>query len=72
MDRRKFLVSSAIAGTGSMLIPSCLGRANQSNPTFLSGYKELYASNPRKATIEWFRNARYGMFIHYGLYSLLN
>ncbi|MGB2823737.1 MAG: alpha-L-fucosidase, partial [Phycisphaerae bacterium] len=26
---------------------------------------------PRRAALEWFRNARYGLFIHYGLYSLL-
>jgi alpha-L-fucosidase len=28
--------------------------------------------SPRETMIEWFREARYGLFIHYGLYSLLN
>ncbi len=29
------------------------------------------APNPRAANIEWFREARYGLFLHFGLYSLL-
>ena len=28
-------------------------------------------ADPRAAAVEWFRNARYGLFLHYGLYSLL-
>lgn len=27
--------------------------------------------NPRDAAVAWFRNAKYGLFIHYGLYSQL-
>ena len=40
-------------------------------PPYLEDYADLYAANPRGAAIKWFREARYGMFIHYGLYSLL-
>jgi len=40
-------------------------------PSYLENYKELYAKNPRQANIEWFKNARYGLFLHYGLYSIL-
>ena len=40
-------------------------------PSYLRGYEEIYATNPRKAAVEWFRNARFGLFMHYGLYSLL-
>ncbi|MCF7855421.1 MAG: alpha-L-fucosidase [Candidatus Pacebacteria bacterium] len=40
-------------------------------PTYLSDYKAEYAKNPRKAALQWFRDAKYGLFIHYGLYSLL-
>ena len=38
---------------------------------FLADYVPEHGGNPRAATLAWFREARYGMFIHYGLYSLL-
>jgi len=40
-------------------------------PSYLKGYEALYAQDPRKAALQWFREARYGLFMHYGLYSLL-
>lgn len=40
-------------------------------PSFLEGYQTLYAQNPRQATLEWFKQTRYGLFLHYGLYSVL-
>ncbi len=40
-------------------------------PSYLKGYETLYARDPRAAAVQWFRDAKFGMFIHYGLYSLL-
>jgi len=40
-------------------------------PSYLNDYQKEYQENPREANIKWFKNAGYGMFIHYGLYSLL-
>jgi len=40
-------------------------------PSYLSGYEDMYAENPREAALTWFEEAEFGMFIHYGLYSLL-
>jgi alpha-L-fucosidase len=40
-------------------------------PAYLNNYKEEYKKNPREANIHWFRDAQFGMFIHYGLYSQL-
>ncbi|MBD3176106.1 MAG: alpha-L-fucosidase precursor [Armatimonadia bacterium] len=40
-------------------------------PSFLKGYEHLYTASPREATLAWSRDARYGLFLHYGLYSLL-
>jgi alpha-L-fucosidase len=43
---------------------------DSSAPSYLSGYDQLYRQDPHRAAVEWFRNARFGLFIHYGLYSL--
>lgn len=40
-------------------------------PNYLRAHADLYHSDPRAAGIRWFRDARYGLFMHYGLYSLL-
>ena len=40
-------------------------------PSFLRGYEQGYARDPKQAVVEWFREAKFGLFIHYGLYSLL-
>lgn len=40
-------------------------------PSYLAGYECLYATDPRQAARQWFREARFGLFLHYGLYSLL-
>jgi len=40
-------------------------------PSYLKQYEKEYLADPRKANLEWFKSAKYGMFIHYGLYSLL-
>ncbi len=41
-------------------------------PKYLNDYKALWAQDPHAANLKWFENAGYGMFIHYGLYSLLH
>ncbi len=40
-------------------------------PSYLRDYQKLYKKDPREAARTWFREARYGLFLHYGLYSLL-
>jgi len=40
-------------------------------PSYLEGYADSYEADPRAAALEWFEDARYGLFLHYGLYSLL-
>lgn len=40
-------------------------------PRYLSGYETVFKQSPRAANLKWFQDARFGMFIHYGLYSLL-
>ncbi|MBN1670867.1 MAG: alpha-L-fucosidase [Kiritimatiellae bacterium] len=40
-------------------------------PCYLKDYETLYAEDPRAAALQWFRDAKYGLFLHYGLYALL-
>lgn len=40
-------------------------------PAYLKGYEKEYENDPRQAALKWFREAEYGLFLHYGLYSLL-
>lgn len=38
---------------------------------YLKNYKIIYKNNPKQAMLNWFMDAKFGLFIHYGLYSLL-
>lgn len=40
-------------------------------PNYLKDSADLYRQDPHQANLEWFRNARWGLFMHYGLYSQL-
>lgn len=76
MKRREMLKTSASLTGAAMIGPTVLmstscGKTKSRVPSYLEGYEELYASDPRQAAIKYFRNAKFGLFIHYGLYSLL-
>ena len=75
---RRNYIQSACLGAAAMTFGGCLktsGRLKKQNisktPSYLKSYETLYKENPRKAAREWFRGARFGLFMHYGLYSLL-
>ena len=40
-------------------------------PAYLKGQEALCREDPRGAAVRWFTGARLGLFMHYGLYSLL-
>jgi alpha-L-fucosidase len=40
-------------------------------PSYLSEHQAAFRQNPRQANLDWFVESKYGMFIHYGLYSQL-
>ncbi|MFV0267652.1 MAG: alpha-L-fucosidase, partial [Draconibacterium sp.] len=71
--RRKFIKLSALTGTTALMIPGMIACNAQKNhvPFWLKGDEDKYLINPRDAALGWFKNARFGLFIHYGLYSLL-
>ncbi|GAB3925817.1 alpha-L-fucosidase [Larkinella terrae] len=72
-DRRDFIKTLSLAGT-SLLLPSPFAAASinpeKTVPNYLSKYKDLYAKDPKAASLAWFNEAKYGLFMHYGLYSI--
>jgi alpha-L-fucosidase len=72
-SRRAFIKSSLVAGLGVGMLPRLLPAANSASeiPSYLKNHTELYRSNPRAAALKWFSEARFGLFMHYGLYSIL-
>lgn len=35
-------------------------------PYFLKGYEAEYEKSPREAALSWFKDARFGLFVHWG------
>ncbi len=68
MKRRTFL-KTATASAAALTLPHCQSRSVV--PSYLQDYGERYHHNPKAAALEWFKNAKFGLFMHYGLYSLL-
>jgi alpha-L-fucosidase len=48
-----------------------MSAAQHAVPSYLHGYEALYAKDPVQAARAWFADARFGLFMHYGLYSLV-
>ena len=71
IDRRRFIKSS-LAFTGATMSGSVTRAGTLSDlPSYLKGYERAHDEDPRKAALAWFRDAKFGLFLHYGLYSLL-
>ncbi len=69
-NRRSFLASLGGAAAGLALSRVARGAPAIAAPRYLRAYADLYAKDPRAAALAWFRGARFGLFMHYGLYSL--
>ena len=68
IDRRRFLQAA------SAMLAACGGERSVEErgvPSFLAGHADLYRQDPRAATKKWFDEARFGLFLHYGVYSQL-
>ena len=66
--RRTFLATTA-AGIAAISLNQPARSAAREYPPHLRGYEKLYEIDPRAASRQWFREARLGLFMHYGLYS---
>jgi len=75
MNRREFLEGVGLWAV-SLAVPGCVDTAKSSSgnahvPSYLKGYEKLYAEDPHAAALQWFKDAKFGLFIHYCLASLL-
>ncbi len=70
MHRRTFLAAlGGATAAGALLRPARVAAAD-AVPSYLADHAERYAQDPRAAALAWFKAARFGLFMHYGLYSL--
>ena len=55
---------------GLLLASTSLGAVTGESdvPSYLKNYAELYRSDPHAAGMKWFDDAKYGLFMHYGVY----
>lgn len=50
---------------------SDIGQTSDTVPKYLEAYADLYRQDPKAANLQWFKEAKFGLFMHYGVYSLL-
>lgn len=71
-SRRDFMKQGLMAGMSLSAAPILLAGESPSDiPSYLQGHGEVYSSDPRRAALDWFSHAQFGLFMHYGLYSQL-
>lgn len=69
MFRARVMIKVVIVFT---LFTSCVSsHLSTGVPSYLSNYEREFRDDPRSAALRWYTDAKYGLFIHYGLCSLL-
>ncbi len=73
MIGRRELLGTLALGAAGLSLAACGSGAKPSTavPSFLRGHEKLYRKDPRAAFLEWFRAAKFGLFVHDGVYSRL-
>ncbi len=72
MNRRDFIGScAAAAAVSGLAVDSRIIAADNEVPNYLKKYEDLYIQDPGKAALQWFREARFGLFMHFGVYSIV-
>ena len=72
--RRRELIKSLAGSAAAFALASCAQAPSPlaaTTPNFLKAYADLYRDDPRAATLKWFTDAKFGLFLHYGVYSQL-
>lgn len=69
--RRRDFLRHASAAVAAASVGQTAWARQKTVPSYLAGYEMAYGDDPQTAAIAWFSDARFGLFMHYGLYSLL-
>ena len=65
-QKRNLLGIVLISGVLLLSLPASAAEEKISPiPSYLEGYQELYQRSPRDAALQWFHNAKYGLFMHF-------
>lgn len=70
MKRRTFIKVLGSAAASASLLRG-VQAADAGVPSYLKDYADLYRRDPKAAALAWFKDAKFGLFMHYGLYALL-
>jgi alpha-L-fucosidase len=71
VNRRAFLRDLTGSALALSVPPPGVPAEASEVPSYLRGYESLYRKDPHSAAREWFKNAKFGLMMHYGLYSQL-
>lgn len=71
MHRRTFLSTLGAAAVAGPLLRDARAGTAAAVPSYLKNQGDLFAKDPKAAALAWFKEARFGLFMHYGLYSIL-
>jgi alpha-L-fucosidase len=71
MQRRRFLATTTAAASTALSGRLDAAGDPASVPPHLRDHAEAFAKDPREASLAWFKEAGFGLFMHYGLYSIL-
>ena len=77
MNRRQAIASTAAGATSACAWASGVSFATASDATEIPTYiqtkdlRDMWLKDPLKANTEWFRKARLGMFLHYGINGMM-
>ena len=73
MNRRQFIRRSCtVAGAAASVPIWASSTFDKTVPSYLRNYGGRHRGNPHGAALEWFRDAQFGLFIHYGPNSLVS
>jgi alpha-L-fucosidase len=70
MKRRGFIRLTTM-GVSSVMIPYFYSCNKIKVPSYLADFSKNYKNDPLGASLRWFKAARFGLFMYYGVYSLL-
>lgn len=71
LNRRDFMAMATASAAGLAFASPAWAAAPVAVPSYLKPHAELYSRDPKAAALAWFKEARFGLFMHYGLYSIL-